>query len=125
MSEINWDKLQHEAEKAYEDEARRRRKAGEQATAEAEELAAALVRAGKVGAHGPDAAADQTVYAYRGPIMLGHFPPSTRWVAQETPEGMACQVLLFSLTEERYVFGPLYKPGEWTYCGRGLPGVAS
>jgi hypothetical protein len=121
MSGLNWDRLQREAERAYEDEARRRRKLGEQATADAEELADKVKRAGRRAADALQFTGDQSVYIMKGTVLLAHLPPSSMWNVVTTPEGSELQTLLLSPSRGEYVQGPCYKAGEWSWCGRGMP----
>lgn len=138
MSRFDWDKLRRHAEQEYEKsgEGRRRREAGSQAAAQAEELAWwALHRPDtppvSLGgfAGDPDAvratalAADQSVYVYRHGVLLAHMPPSTIWNIVETPTGMELRTQLMSSSRGEYVGGPRWAPGEWTFCGRGHEGV--
>jgi hypothetical protein len=116
--EINWDRLQREAAAAYAKEAERRRKLGEAATADAEELAGRSASPRDA----IDQVADQSVYVYQGQVMLAHLPPSTMWSLVETPRGMELRTLLLSSTTRAYVPGPSWAPGEWNFVGRGHPG---
>ena len=118
--EINWERLRREAEEAYREEARRRQKIGEEATADAEELAARVRQ--KDGATAWGEVGEQDVYVYRGPVMLAHLPPSTLFNPTETPKGMALRTQLLSPSRGHYVEGPSWEPGEWTFAGRGHPG---
>ena len=131
---VNWDKLRREAIREYEErgEGKRRREAGSQAAAQAEELAwwAKHRPDGEpvpIGAVGPDAVraaalvADQAVYVYRGPILLAKLEPSTQWDMVETPRGLKLVTLLANRQGSRG-WGPEWEPGEWTFVGRGQPG---
>ena len=117
--DINWERLRREAEEAYRKEAERRRKIGEQAMEDAEQLAR---KAEVERARGVDVVADQSVYVYNGPVMLAHLPASTLFNPTETPKGMALRTQLLSPSRGHYVEGPSWEPGEWTFAGRGHPG---
>jgi hypothetical protein len=121
MSGVNFDRMEREAQEAYREQARRRQLAGERATAEAEELAHRLNRDGTAAKDAAGALADQSVYIYRGPILLAHLPASSMWTPVETDEGMALTTMLLSPSQGHYVAGPSFKAGEWTFCGRGTP----
>lgn len=117
--EINRDRLQREAEEHYRKEAERRRKIGERAMEDAEQLAR---KAEFERARGVDVVADQSVYVYNGKFMLAKLPPSSLFNPTETPKGMALRTQLLSPSQGHYVDGPSWEPGEWTFAGRGHPG---
>lgn len=137
MSRIDWDELRRRAVAEYErsGEGRRRREAGSQAAAQAEELAwwarhrpdSAPVTLGGSAVADPDSvlatalAADQSVYVYHGQVMLAHLEPSTIYEQYATPEGLALRTLL-RRRDGSFMRGPEWAAGEWTFCGRGHPG---
>lgn len=117
--EINWERLRREAEEHYRNEAKRRRKLGDQARDDAEQLAR---KAEGERSRGVDVVADQSVYIYNGKIMLAKLPASSLFNPTETPKGMALRTQLLSRSRGHYVEGPSWEPGEWTFAGRGHPG---
>lgn len=138
MSRIDWEELRRRAVAEYErsGEGHRRREAGSQAAAQAEELAwwarhrpdtaPVALGGGRAGAD-PDAvlatalAADQSVYVYHGEVMLAHLEPSTIYEPYATPAGLALRTLL-RRRDGSFMRGPEWAAGEWTFCGRGHPG---
>lgn len=137
MSRIDWAELRRRAAAEYErsGEGRRRREAGSQAVAQAEELAwwarhrpdsAPVALGGGVGVDADAVlatalAADQSVYVYRGGVMLAHLEPSTIYEPVVTPAGMALRTLL-QRRDGSYMHGPEWAAGEWDFVGRGHPG---
>jgi hypothetical protein len=70
-----------------------------------------------------EAVADQSVYVYKGDVMVAHMPSSTRWELRERPDGMACECWCWSESRGRFEAVKTFEPGEWTFCGRGHPGL--
>lgn len=120
-SQINWGELQRKAVKSYEKEGARRRKLGSKATEDAERLAYNAKKKGLPDVQTADEAADQSVWAYNGKILLDHYPPSTIWDTVLRPNGMACEVRCFSPSRGNFVLTKTYEPGEWTWVGRSHP----